>query len=65
MVRFPGRSNWHSVANNSPLLETFLWSCVAQALSRGDGPRNSLCTSAKYGEYNEDLIFDFDHRENS
>ena len=38
---------------------TFLRSCVAQALSRGDGPRNSLHASAKYGEYNEDLIFFF------
>ena len=37
---------------------TFLRSCVAQALSRGDGPRNSLHASAYYGEYNEDLIFD-------
>ena len=36
---------------------TFLRSCVAQALSRGDGPRNSLHASAYYGEYNEDLIF--------
>ena len=34
-------------------VETFLRSCVAQALSRGDGPRNSLHASAKYGEYNE------------
>ena len=36
---------------------TFLRSCVAQALSRGDGPRNSLHASARYDEYNEDLIF--------
>ena len=36
---------------------TFLRSCVAQALSRGDGPRNSLHASAYYGEYNEDLIW--------
>ena len=35
---------------------TFLRSCVAQALSRGDGPRLSLHASAQYGEYNEDLI---------
>ena len=39
------------------IVATFLRSCVAQALSRGDGPRNSLHASAKYGEYNEDLIF--------
>ena len=37
-------------------VETFLRSCVAQALSRRDGPRNSLHASAYYGEYNEDLI---------
>ena len=37
----------------------FLRSCVAQALSRGDGLRNSLHASAYNGEYNEDLIFDF------
>ena len=36
---------------------TFLRSRVAQALSRGDGPRNSLHASAYYGEYNEDLIW--------
>ena len=35
---------------------TFLRSCVTQALSRGDGPRNSLHASALYREYNEDLI---------
>ena len=35
---------------------TFLRSCVAQALSRGDGTRNSLHASAYYGEYNDDLI---------
>ena len=27
-----------------------LWSCVAQALSHGDGPRNSLHASAQYRE---------------
>ena len=52
-VRFPDRSNRHSVAT----VATFVRSCVAQALSRGDGPRHSLHASAKYGEYNEDLIF--------
>ena len=38
---------------------TFLRSCVAQALSSGDVSRNSLHASAKYGEYNEDLIYFF------
>ena len=35
---------------------TFLRSCVAQALSRGDGPCNSLHGVIAYGKYNEDLI---------
>ena len=34
---------------------TFLRSCVAQALSRGDGPRHSLHASAYSSEYNEDF----------
>ena len=38
---------------------TFFRSCVAQALSRGDVPRNSLQASAYFGEYYEDLIFQF------
>ena len=33
--------------------------CVAQALSRGDGPRYSLHASAYEREYNEDLILTF------
>ena len=36
---------------------TFVRSCVAQALSRGDGLRHSLHAWAQYDEYNEDLIF--------
>ena len=36
---------------------TFLGSCVAQELSRGDGPRDSFHASAYYREYSEDLIF--------
>ena len=36
---------------------TFVRICVAKALRRGDGPRHSLHAAAKYGEYNEDLIF--------
>ena len=35
---------------------TLLRSCVAQTLSRGDGPRHSLHASAYSSEYNEDLI---------
>ena len=38
---------------------TFLRSCVAQALSRGDGPRHSLHASAYKREHNEDLILIF------
>ena len=41
-VRLPDRSNRHSVATAA----TFLRSCVAQALSSGDGPHNSLHASA-------------------
>ena len=40
-VRFLGRSNRHSVANRLSTAGIFLRSCVAQALSRGDGPRHS------------------------
>ena len=36
---------------------TFLRSCVAQALCRGDGPHHSLHASEEYRENNEDLIF--------
>ena len=35
----------------------FLRSCVAQALSHGDGPRHSLHTLAYYRKHNKDLIF--------
>ena len=35
----------------------FLRSCVAQALSRGDGPRHSSHAFAQYRDYNENLIF--------
>ena len=44
-----------SVANGSPPLRRFFRSCVAQALSRGDGDRHSLHASAEYSEYNEDF----------
>ena len=40
-VRFPGRSNRHSVVNGSPL-QRF---CVPQALSRGNGPQ--WCTQGR------------------
>ena len=45
-VRFPGRSNRHSVANDSPPLRRFFGAVFAEALSRGDGHRNSLHASA-------------------
>ena len=38
------------------IIATFLRSCVAHALNRGDGPRHSLLSSAKYRECNEDLV---------
>ena len=34
----------------------FLWSCVVQALSRGEKPGQLLHTSADYRKHNEDLI---------
>ena len=35
----------------------FLWSCVVQALSRGDGSRHSEHASTECHEYSEDLKF--------
>ena len=46
------------VANSSPPLRYFFRdrSCVTQALSCGDGPRNSLQAWTLSGEYNGGLI---------
>ena len=41
----------------SPTLRLFLWSCVAQVLSSGDGARHSSHDSASYRENNIDFIF--------
>ena len=41
------------------IVATFLRSCVAQALSRGDEPRHSIHTLAQYREFSEDLLFYF------
>ena len=49
-------SDIDNMVSDIATVATLLRSCVAQALSRGDGPRNSLHASAYYGEYNEDLI---------
>ena len=51
-VHILGRSNRHSVATAA----TFLRSCVAQALSRGDRFRHSLRASAYSREYNVTLV---------
>ena len=60
------REVWGSIAGSAKssqcrqrlaIVATFVRSCVAQALSRGDGPHRSLHASVYYGEYNEDLIF--------
>ena len=59
-VRIPGRSNRKQCRRRLATAATFLRSCVAQALSRRDGARQSLHASAQKREYNEDLIFDFD-----
>ena len=58
-VQFPGRSNQAQCRQWLATAAMFLWSCVAQALNCGNGSRHSLHASAKYCEYNEDLIFDF------
>ena len=44
------------MAQRLAIAATFHRSCVAQALSREDGPRHSLHASAYRHEYNEDLI---------
>ena len=54
----PGPVNSAQCRQRLATVATLLRSCVAQALSRGGGPRHSLHASAYYGEYNEDLIFD-------
>ena len=43
----------HNVANAA----TFIRSCVAQALNRGDGPCHSFTRFGVYRQYNEDLTF--------
>ena len=45
-VRIPGRSNRTQCRQWLATAATFLWICVAQARSRGDGPRYSLHDSA-------------------
>ena len=45
-VRFPVRSNRTQCCQRLAIVATFLRSCVVQAISRGDGPRNSLHASA-------------------
>ena len=42
VARIPGRSNLTQCRQRFASAVTFLWSSVAQALSRGDGPRYSL-----------------------
>ena len=49
-IKIPGPVKSSNVANDS---------CVAQALSCGDGPRHSLHASVQYRGYNEGLIFYF------
>ena len=49
----PGSVKSDAVANGLSLLRR---SCVAQTLSRGDGPRSLLHVFAQYREYNEDVI---------
>ena len=55
-VRFPNRSNRHSVANGSPSCDIFSELCCQDALSRGDESRHSLHASTYYRECNIVLI---------
>ena len=41
-VQLPGRLNWTQRRQRLATAATFRWSCVAQSLSRGDGPSHSL-----------------------
>ena len=54
-VQFPGLSNQNQ---RLVTVAVFLGSCVASALSHGDGLHHSLHSSAYYHDYNKDLIFD-------
>ena len=55
----PGPVNLAQCRQRFATVASFLQSCVAQALSRGDGTRHSSHASALHGEYDEDLIFLF------
>ena len=48
----------HSVGNGSPPLQFFFRSCVAQALSRGGGPRHSLHARAYSNATSMKILFD-------
>ena len=52
----PGPCNQILYGQRLVTTATFLQSCAAQALSRGDGPHHSLHASPHYHGYNEDLI---------
>ena len=52
-----GRSNRTQSRQPSAIAAMFLRSCVAQALSCGDGPRHCFHDLAQHREYNENLIF--------
>ena len=56
-VRLPSRSNRTRCRQQLAPSAMFLQSCVAQTLSRRNGPRHSLRASAWCHEYGEGLIF--------
>ena len=58
-MRFPGLQNRIQIRQRLATAATFLQSCVAQALSCGDGARPLVNTSAYYHEYDEDFDFQF------
>ena len=58
-VRFPSGCNWTQCRQRFATAATFLRSCGAQVLSRGDEPHHSLLASAKYRKCNKELIFKF------
>ena len=61
VVQIPGRSN-RQCRQRLATAATFLRSCAAQTLSRGDEPRHSLHASAYYREYDEDLCSCFKNK---
>ena len=56
MKKAINQSRSGQLGQNAAFAVTLLWSCVVQALCRGDGPHHSLHASARCRESDEDLI---------